>query len=536
MKKLLARFLVLTLLVTFSGVGLVAPAGATVISTHTFYWGPAHDPWVKIVERVYDEQQTQARTFPAGQKLFEYEVTNIKYNPPGGNGLSGFNIRLRNGVTNADVLSMIGPPGWSCYNGTGPAGSGNVEWDIRASVGTGLMPGQTGIFGFTVPATPQFRPTLYPDDFGNWMHSWNVNDVQFALFFGPISGPKKVKVIGPSDVISPPEDPLHPQDMTRENDEQTLSRTLPINVDVVHTLFINTYRKPWWPWPETPEVLEALAAEGITPEVVGLARALESEGIAAGLGRAKYQEAGNYTLPETEEEALKFKIPPEMDDIGIPAWNATGLAFDTLSAADLWEEVLAPEVEIVPPTQGEMAAAVDELRAAIEPHVDQINEAIAKGEPSNLPQLLEGKGVETAQGITTDVIDRLSPTARAILFLLNHKNPCRQKDKLELGDVSPSLRPGRDGFDLAVKSNDEWIETISWTNLRGVVGDDAEGWTIPANQMLVFKNGHPIPNGWVSPKYHIHYAQENIWVILKPHWSIHAGKYVGSITITATQV
>jgi hypothetical protein len=111
-----------------------------------------------------------------------------------------------------------------------------------------------------------------------------------------------------------------------------------------------------------------------------------------------------------------------------------------------------------------------------------------------------------------------------------------QKDELDLGDVSPLFPEGQDGFDLCVKSNDEWIKDVSWTNFTGIPTDDASGKEIPADRMRVELNGQVIPNPFLSEPHTEHESIENIMCYFKPVWCDHAGKYTGAITVSATQI
>jgi hypothetical protein len=125
-----------------------------------------------------------------------------------------------------------------------------------------------------------------------------------------------------------------------------------------------------------------------------------------------------------------------------------------------------------------------------------------------------------------------------------------QKDWLDLGNVSPlkDLGQGKDGIDLVVFSNDEWCKDISWTALTGISTDDAAGKIIPADRLEVYLDGTQIfmPPGtalgtwlpWLCPPPHHseHKSVENIEVKFKPQWCDHAGKYEGSITVSATQI
>ena len=117
------------------------------------------------------------------------------------------------------------------------------------------------------------------------------------------------------------------------------------------------------------------------------------------------------------------------------------------------------------------------------------------------------------------------------------QNWCEEhpKNELNLGGVSPLLPEGADGFQLCVKSNDEWMENISWTGFTGAPDDDAAGKVIPAERMRVELNGQEINNNYLSEAHQLNESSEQIMCYFKPDWSDHAGKYEGTITISVTQ-
>ena len=93
-------------------------------------------------------------------------------------------IGIRTYLSNGLALLLVGPPLWffNCCSGTEP------EWDIDNSTGVGILPGFSGVFGFTTaPRADVIVPGVAPG-LTSWMHSW-VNDLQVNLFTGDISVP-----------------------------------------------------------------------------------------------------------------------------------------------------------------------------------------------------------------------------------------------------------------------------------------------------------------------------------------------------------
>jgi len=118
-----------------------------------------------------------------------------------------------------------------------------------------------------------------------------------------------------------------------------------------------------------------------------------------------------------------------------------------------------------------------------------------------------------------------------------------QKDSLDLGNVSPLAgyvdplgKGGVDGIDIHVKSNDEWVKHISWTNLDGVQGDDAEGSVILAGRLDVRLDGVSIETPHDSALHQEHESVENLTITFNPVWCEEAGEYRGAVCIRITQM
>ncbi len=142
--------------VASAALGLAGAAQASVIhtSSHVYLAGD-----VVIDLTVYDGQ-------PGGRYLWEYTVTNSGYDPVPGttNGFSGFELFLPTTIPEiADITpNASSTPPWEvdCCSGN------PVEWDIRDTVGDGIMPGNSGIFSFTT------KPRAVSINNNGWFHSW----------------------------------------------------------------------------------------------------------------------------------------------------------------------------------------------------------------------------------------------------------------------------------------------------------------------------------------------------------------------------
>lgn len=119
---------------------------------------------IEIDLNVFDGQ-------PGGRYLWEYTVTNNGYDPNPGvsNGFSGFELFLPTPIPEvADITpNPASTPPWeiNCCSGN------PVEWDIRNSVGLGVMPGEIGVFSFTT------NPRQVAINNAGWFHTWQ-NDGQ----------------------------------------------------------------------------------------------------------------------------------------------------------------------------------------------------------------------------------------------------------------------------------------------------------------------------------------------------------------------
>lgn len=122
---------------------------------------------------------------------WNYHVTNVSFDPAPGvsNGFSGFETALPAGVP--DLADRAAPPGWEfdCCSGM------PVEYDIRNSVGLGIMPGEEGDFSFT--SLPRFITNST-----GWFHTWRA-DVQTDVVLYSASS---IDGLGPEvpDVLRPP--------------------------------------------------------------------------------------------------------------------------------------------------------------------------------------------------------------------------------------------------------------------------------------------------------------------------------------------
>lgn len=135
-------------------------ANAGLIHTFLHTYGFDSDPnAVQIDLRVFDDQL-------GGKYLWEYTVTNNSYDPNPGtsNGFSGFELFLPSPIPEiSDITPNPGStPPWevNCCSGN------PVEWDIRNSVGLGVMPGEDMIFSFLTD------PRLVAINNDGWFHSW----------------------------------------------------------------------------------------------------------------------------------------------------------------------------------------------------------------------------------------------------------------------------------------------------------------------------------------------------------------------------
>lgn len=135
---------------------------------------------------------------------WSYLVNNINYNPPGGNGLSGFTLGFTGplyvpGTSIPLVFNNQAPgPGWIENCCAGPQAD-VVEFDKPS--GMGILPGQQGVFAFdTLPRKTQVNPGGFFTSPGGWAHTW-ISGRQSNIFYGANLMPGDNK-IGLLDTIS----------------------------------------------------------------------------------------------------------------------------------------------------------------------------------------------------------------------------------------------------------------------------------------------------------------------------------------------
>ena len=176
--KDIGGIVVAALLSTFSTM-----ASATLIFSNTHNYAFGLDPTaVNIFVQVFNNF---AGDF--GKYEWRYTVTNNSYDPNPGtsNGFSGFETALPAGVP--DLMDLYAPnSSWvfDCCSGQ------PVEWDIPNSLGPGVMPGESGVFGFSS------KPRFIAESTG-WFHTWQGSQTDL-VFYAPGNG---VEV---PDVIQPP--------------------------------------------------------------------------------------------------------------------------------------------------------------------------------------------------------------------------------------------------------------------------------------------------------------------------------------------
>ncbi len=125
---------------------------------------------------------------------WEYTVTNNSYDPnPGAtNGFSGFELFLPSPIPEiGDIVpNPSSTPPWehNCCSGL------PMEWDIRNSVGLGVMPGEFSVFSFTTD------PRAVAINNNGWFHSWE-SDGQVGI----------VPTLGMHVPLVPGLDPIDPE-------------------------------------------------------------------------------------------------------------------------------------------------------------------------------------------------------------------------------------------------------------------------------------------------------------------------------------
>lgn len=156
-----ARYIVLSsgLGISLLGASYATPASAI---TFTHFYEFEGDPQAVEIQVDINELMTE----------WKYTVTNNSYDPEPGitNGFSGFQL----GSFIPEISNIFAPDGpietsnWEYECCAGP-----VEWDLPDDEGLGIMPGETGVFGFTT--APRFISTS-----NGWFHSW-ANETQVEI-------------------------------------------------------------------------------------------------------------------------------------------------------------------------------------------------------------------------------------------------------------------------------------------------------------------------------------------------------------------
>ena len=184
--------------ITFLSVATSASAAVIFTNTH-FYPNQLGTPnAVEIQVEVFDNFLGDFSKYD-----WRYTVTNHAYDPIPDitNGFSGFELALPVPVGSipdlGDVYGPTPPPGgvtggWvtNCCSGL------PVEWDIRAEVGLGIMPGETGVFGFST--APRFQTNST-----GWFHTWTPDQASGLSFqtdivnYSPLLGPEVPDVLRP---------------------------------------------------------------------------------------------------------------------------------------------------------------------------------------------------------------------------------------------------------------------------------------------------------------------------------------------------
>lgn len=129
-----------------------------------------------------------------GKYEWRYTVTNNSFdpNPGSSNGFSGFETALPAGVP--DLQDLYAPnPSWvfDCCSGQ------PVEWDIRNSAGLGVMPGETGVFGFSS------LPRLRTESTG-WFHTWESEAQTTIVNYDLGNGVEVPNVLLPPIIVPEP--------------------------------------------------------------------------------------------------------------------------------------------------------------------------------------------------------------------------------------------------------------------------------------------------------------------------------------------
>jgi len=179
-----------------TGGGPVTPSSELLFTgTHTYDFLPG-DGALTIQVDVYNNFFGDFNKY-----RWEYTVTNNSYDPTPGstNGFSGFELALPASVPDLqDIYFPSGEP-WEVNSYSGQP----VEWDLKNSLGQGVMPGETGVFGFSS------LPRLVTNSTG-YYHTWQ-SDVQAFITMWSVTpgelGPECPDVLAPAQEPPPPPAP-----------------------------------------------------------------------------------------------------------------------------------------------------------------------------------------------------------------------------------------------------------------------------------------------------------------------------------------
>ena len=148
--------------------------GLILLSQTSYLWtDPGSGGQIQITERVYEGCDPPGPDFHPHHMTWSYSVYNISYDPIPGitNGLSGFQIvfPLQIAEVHNQQSPLVGGP-WVQNTFSGISPPWGVEWDAPLP-GTGIMPGQTGIFSYCT--FERERVVKAAPDAG-WAHTWGI--------------------------------------------------------------------------------------------------------------------------------------------------------------------------------------------------------------------------------------------------------------------------------------------------------------------------------------------------------------------------
>jgi hypothetical protein len=183
MKKILALVIAVALMLSLAPVTAMAfdDGGMVLIwSTPARLWtDPGSGGQVLITVHKYEGVELPDGTFIPHDMTWVYEVENLNYDPEPGvtNGFSGFQILFPGPVAelyNQQSPTIGGP--WKQNSFSGQFPPWGVEWDADLP-GTGIMPGQTGVFSF---CTFERVNVFYPESGSGsgpagWAHTWGLS-------------------------------------------------------------------------------------------------------------------------------------------------------------------------------------------------------------------------------------------------------------------------------------------------------------------------------------------------------------------------